>query len=65
MISPEVRISETLKIEKQKLRGSIREVRTWENPAVNLFGLNAVRECRGQLVIDARSDSLEGTLTWE
>jgi hypothetical protein len=65
VISPEVRVSEPVKDEKSARRGPMKRTRTVVAPAVNLFGLNSIRECRGRLTIDASQVLPVGRLEWE
>lgn len=65
MISPEVRISEPVKDEKTQRKGPLTKTRTIVAPAMNLFGLNSVRECRARLSIDASGNTVTGKLEWD
>ena len=65
MISPEVRISEPVKEEKRQRKGPLVATRTVVAPAVSLFGLNSMRECRARLIIDASLNPPTGRLEWD
>lgn len=65
LISPQVRISEPIKEEKTRRKGPMVQKRVLTAQAMNLFGLDSVRECRGRIHIDASVDPPAGMLEWD
>lgn len=62
---PEMRISESLVIEKKRQKGPLVQTRTLKSPPVNLFGLNSLKAVGGRVVIDPNTNPPSGRIEWD